>query len=114
MKLSLMFALKVGKLLQYIVTKSVVIFPMLAIAWGRPQIKAARNIFYTHIQLKGYLASIEFYWKGHLQKNLPTKDKVTGGVQRLIRFLDKIVLKRNIIHSGSCIQKTLSSRKMEG
>ena len=49
-----------------------------------------------------------------MQKNLPTKDKVTGGVQRLIRFLDKIVLKRNIIHSGSCIQKRFSSRKMEG
>ena len=49
-----------------------------------------------------------------MQKNLPTKDKVTGGVQRLIRFLDKIVLKRDIIHPGSCIQKRFSSRKMEG
>ena len=51
-----------------------------------------------------------------MQKDLPSKDKVSGVVQRIIRFLDKVVLKRtfgrNTIHPGSCIQKSFSSRKM--
>ena len=49
-----------------------------------------------------------------MQKDLPSKDKVSGVVQRIIRFLDKIVLKRtfgrNTIHPGLCIQKSFSSR----